>query len=249
MSRGYPDDNIQTAPLGQTIADNAELAARLGAITTLQRSGQVIYASKFIDGSDGCTLASVGAGTAKVLASGGVIGNNCIELYSGTGVGHYAEIIKIFPMVDAVKYGYEFYLSIKSTGGVAAQTVSLAIDIVYNLMLYSYLIDFVSEDDKIIIHDYDAGGIDHPVTLDIPFVIHSITTKPTYNFVKLTIDVSNANYLRLLFANLSYNLSPYKPKIVSYTLSGLSQFNLTMQYDTLPAYSYLGSLIFTMNEP
>jgi hypothetical protein len=249
MPRGYPDDNIQASPLGQTIADNAELAARLGAKTTIQRSGNVIYSTDWSNGASDWLIAPAGFATGLVVANNGIISPCSLELYPGDMSGNFIDVHKRFPTIDLHNAAWEFYIDFRSTLPPSVPTVTFIIDIVHNLTRYFYVFDFLPATQQIDIHYWDATHVLFHAIITLPFALFGSVTNSYWHFVKVTVSPITGTYKSLLIDDQAYDLSAYTPDISPYVNAGYTRLAINYTDALSNAIVYLGSTVLTINEP
>ena len=249
MPRGYPDDNIQSSPLGQTVADNAELAARLGSLSTVQRSGQVVYMTKFANGNLDWLVDEGGNGRVRTLANAGHLDTTCLSLWSGSGAGDYAHIQKILPLVDFAKGGCEFYLDFPYPGVLLHQHLTMTVKLNHGGYNHFFAVDFIPIDNQIVLQTYNQAGAADYQTIDVGYDLSSATYVNLWHYVKLTFDGHNNKWGILYFNNLALNLSSYYGTQAAASYGGYFSVVFSLPYEHTSYYTRLGSFMVTMNEP
>lgn len=249
MPRGYPDDNIQSYPLGQTIVDNSELAVRLGAFTTLQRSGQMIYGTKFTNGMSEWITSITGNGYAKVKATLGAYDNTSLELFCGTVAATKAAVAKYMPMIDATRIGLEFIVNFQFNVPVAGPII--LIDVLVNSHGFSYIFQFTinANTNQILVDYLDTFGVPQTYTITIPYALRDDSVIVRWHYFKLTADVQGGKYLRLLVDDLAFDLSSLIALNGVATAYGFIQAYYSYTYLLNGGVTHLGSTIITINEP
>jgi hypothetical protein len=249
MPRGYPDDNEQTNPLGQTIADNAELAARLGSVSAIQRSGQVIYATKFMDGLVDWFISTTGVGYVKTRANLGIIAPTCMELFGGVTPADAATATKHLTLIDANKIGVEFYINFLDGTPHPDPDPSLEVQISWHNVLYEFMYTFHPKAGQIGIDYVDSGGGHHTYTINVGYSLLGLYDHPVWHYFKVAVDPSHNNYGRLYIDNLSVNLSSYPPPNDAVTIAPYIMLYFLYNHVANAQPIRLGSMVVTMNEP
>lgn len=249
MPRGFPDDNQQSNPLGQTVVDNAELAARLGAKTTIQRSGQVIYSTDFRDGMAEWGTSVVGAATVNLLANRGIISQECVRLYAGVLAGEIASMTKRMPIIDAPSAAIEFYFDMAMDGLTHAGALRFLLEIDWHQKKYEFSGLLVGNTNNLELDYEDAGGAPHVLTIHLPMVLKENSIPPYWHYVKLTVNPENERYKSIIIDDVAYDLTPYFHHGKGLTFPGQISATYSYTYTGTTAYIYIGSTVITINEP
>jgi len=102
MAHGASDDsNVQIEVDQYRLDDMAELAARLGSIVTIQRSGKVVFLDDFESGLGGWTISFLAAGGQAIISNESTYqGGSAARLDSGIGAIPTTTITKWIPAFD-----------------------------------------------------------------------------------------------------------------------------------------------------
>lgn len=249
MPRGFPDDNIQTNPLGQTIADNAELAARLGAVTVIQRSGNVIYSTKFSEGLADWRLISGVGGTANVMANFGLVGPTSLNLNPGIAPLGAIAAHKYMPMIDAASMGLEANVCFATGVPVPAPSLIIQVTIDWHAKEYRYMVVIKAGTQELEVHSYSPAHVDTPYTIPIPYSILATIAQPGWHYFKLSVSPDKETYLRMLFDDLAVDLTPYSPDIYFLAVENFIEVSYTYTHVADNQPIYIGSTVLTINEP
>lgn len=249
MPRGYPDDNIQSSPLGQTIADNAELAARLGSITTVQRSGQVVYATKFTDGASDWYIYPQSDAYGKVRGNLGIIAPTSLELYPGVLDTGYILAFKLFPMLDISRAGVEYYVNFKRTAAAPDQDLQVFVAVTLEGVEYVFIMHWLPKTNQFDIYEYTGGTVLVHHVYTLPYDLYDSLDYPTFHYVKLVVDPENRRFLRLYVDYLAYDLSMYECAYHIPIDSPSIIVRFYMGHIVDATVVNIGSVVLTINEP
>jgi hypothetical protein len=249
MSRGYPDDNIQEFPLGQTIADNAELAARLGALNTLQRSGSTIYKTDFKDGAGDWYLSVVSGGSSKVRANIGIVSPSSLELDPGSSGSDEAWVIKVMPLIDYTKLGWEFLLSFFRAVPVYDPEINLSANVAVGSEMYYFAWHILPLQEKVVIDSYTPPATLVPYEIPLGYNLFPDSGHYLFHYFKLFIDIGKARFDHIIVDSQAFSLLNCLPRITSVGFTPSVQLTTRYPYvaDALPCY--IGTTILTINEP
>jgi hypothetical protein len=248
MPRGYPDDNIQTNPLGQTIADNAELAARLGSVSVITRSGQVIYQTNFKDGITDWMLGKLEDGYVKCRGNLGVQSSCCMEIYSGVASGALASAVKYLPMIDLLKVGIEFNIMFDYADPEPDANIIVVYYITIEDKFYQFLFNIKPYSSEIVITYHAGGGVYLPYTITLPFSLVPDTGKKVWHYFKMVLDPENVRYYTLLVDSYAYNLQDLGAVAGSYTAAPGIVITFLESETTYSIPFHIGTCVVTMNE-
>lgn len=193
-----------------SIADYAELAARLGSINTYDRRGNTIWMDDF----EGATLkwdkTLSGAGAAATInAEHPYRGSQHLKLVGGSTVNRRAQVIKYFSYLHISNIGAEvaftadanvlyFILELLTFDGTHYTEVQLWVDPTNDEL--SYL---------------NSAGI----TTVFDDTIDFLESTRDYHILKVVMDPINNTYLRGFFDDTEYDMSTYAAR---HELSGIS---------------------------
>ncbi len=242
MPHGQPDFGAYAAKktVG-SMADNAELAARLGSIVTFDRRGDVVWLDDFEDNIDKWEVMTLGIGAAVVLSNEAARnGSRSAKLTTGPAIDNYAIIIKHLPYPALSKVGFE---------------ISFTIDedlnhLFHSLMLldgtnrYIGSIDYRPDVDELYYYD-DAGAPQLIASgLNLAASIYHFHT------MKLVVDIATMRYVRLILDERTYDLSNYLMQpILDATLPTMWAYFASFTGVAANQSIYVDDAIVTQNEP
>lgn len=251
MVHGQPDYGAYAAK--QTVgsmADNAELAARLGSIVTFDRKGDVIWLDDFESNIDKWETTVIGAGggislSAEQARSGAL---SC-KMITGNLANNYAEIEKRLPYPTLSKHGFEIsfrsfvdrefqwemYVYKGLVGGWMSNTVA-ALQMRY---------DYPNANLEI-----NTGTILVPVwtVIDTPFTL--FTGETLFHTFKMVADLDTEMAVRAVIDYKEYDLSAY-PMLSMASITPMHLrvlFRVTTRVNFVRA-TYADDAIITQNEP
>jgi hypothetical protein len=241
MPRGLPDDGdvLQIGDLYRLL-DMSELAVRLESIVSYHRWGSVVYLDTFRNGLAAWDALSYGVGGHVWLsnlsaASYGV----SVEMETGTGALPYAYIQKTLPSYNSAKYGFSLAFTLSD----------LLDDLQFQITAYDgayeqdYRIRFVCSTNSLEVWLPD-GTWETFATLPIVLKYEKM-----FHVMKMIIDMENAEYRRFFFNQLSYDLSAYAPRKLTYVSNPFLRYTVyAVGGGSLSAAVYVDNAIMTINE-
>ena len=242
MAHGQPDFGAQAAKVTVgSLADMAELAARLGSIVTLDRRGDVIFLEDFESPVFLWTGTGPGAGEIHRLYPGtAVMGSQCLYLETGATAGDYSAVIRRFPVTPKQRYGVE--ARIQRVGIAAYYDIELWIYDGVNYHSAEWRYDRVNN--RLLFLNSDGNFEEKAAGIGLP---------STYNEFwpsKLVIDSETMRYVRGLFAGVEYDLSG---ESMYEDLSGVRpSVHISLEINTpvnFAAGVFFDNVILTQNEP
>ena len=201
MAHGQPDYGMyaRKRTVG-SMADNAELAARLGSIDTYDRRGDTIFLDDFESGINKWSIGAVGTG-ASVLwsAEDARSGAFSAKITAGSDQSHYSRIYKSFQKPILSNLSIEFSFSIVSYpeslflffwlyDGIKASRGTIGYEAVAHLLKY---------------YDSDGNYQNLETSYSLPTGIH------LFNTMKLVVDWENLKYKRLRVNHEEWDMSSY----------------------------------------
>uniref|UniRef100_A0A6M3LZR8 Uncharacterized protein n=1 Tax=viral metagenome TaxID=1070528 RepID=A0A6M3LZR8_9ZZZZ len=199
MSHGQPDFGAYAAKVTVgSLADMAELAARLGSIVTLDRRGDVIFFDDFEAPILNWTGKELGVGhEERLYPDKAFMGSQSVYLDPGGEMGDSTFIVRRFHATPNQCYGLE------------ARKYQVLANAYFNITIWIYTDSKVykahwvynSEEEKLFI--LDSGGEEKEIAANIKTYRLRDEWFPT----KLVIDSLNWKYVRGLFLGKEYDLS------------------------------------------
>lgn len=182
-----------------SLADMAELAARLGSIVLFDRRGKVIDLDDCETPFLKWTPTDVGNGAVALDNTYPKSGSQCIKLTSGDGRNDHGTISKGFMPLSSKRLGLEFIFSQPSTN------VYLQLKMIYfdgaKVYRAGLRLDFNGE-----AIGYQTGELDWT---DIIEVKTFDTSAFFYYPIKFVVDFPTGRYVRLMYGGREYDLSAY----------------------------------------
>jgi len=242
MAHGQPDFGAYSAK--QTIgsmADNAELAARLGSLVTFDRKGDVLWTDDFEDNAAKWLAAYVGgAGTWALSAVRALMGGSSGVLTTAAAIGATAEVIRrvFYPVVS--KVGFE--IAFNFGAGAYPVEFKMTVDDRVNITEYLIRYNFNTSDLDLV----TAGGA--VISIDPNLVVHPAGTG--FHLIKLTVDIATGHFEKVLIDDMSYDISAYGGQVIGLAVSA-GVYLSALVTSTLAAgvNMFLDNAIFTQNEP
>ncbi len=242
MPRGHEDWGVSaSAENASPDLPTAELAARLGALSLYDQTGQLMFADGFEHGLAPYSIDTQGTGTAKVLTAGhSFLGGYSLRLTGGSDGLRYARCSKNFPRPFLTRWGIEARVVLPAGAG------QLHVDI--------RRYDGTTEHKYELLLDLTTQGIR---VLQSDGSYATVTTNANYNNgpdiwhpLKLVVDLDADAWVRLGFATGQYDLSTYSHRDTPN--ASASYIAMTIGVDSDAGANpeiELDSVIYTYNEP
>lgn len=180
------------------VTDLGEVPARLGALPSIDRRGDVVFIDSFESGLAGWFTAVSGAGaTAGLSAAGAASGRYSALLEGGSDLGGYAQIYRRRPLPPDVPVGLECALQIVEE--VSAFTIAL--DRYDGATVTSWAVRYVQGTGAI---EYLAAG---PAWTVLAEDVDLFGPGGVWNGLKLVIDPAFNKYVRVIVNDDEYDLS------------------------------------------
>ena len=242
MPIGGPDYGIYSVRRGSSPSfDLSELAARLGALSTITRTGETLWQSDFSEGLSGKGLSFSGAGSMALLNRERFLsGNYSICFVAGSSPG--CTILKVYaPFELEGSYGVELWGACPLLTGRLNLWFREYVDSTHS-RLFEVSMDFDAPYLKV----YD-GALGWVLLSDDPALVPSIY--PWYQY-KLVVNHDTGHYVRLSWQGTEYDLSDYIYVAGGGIDEGCSYIEIEVigPLEGLTAF-YLDRLILTVNEP
>jgi len=224
-----------------TLRDDAELAIRLGALSSIDRMGEVIFYDNFSDGLCHWTVSKENSGT-EVNEDGTVAdtGGWSIKFYLPTGIINQIRLYRIKPLPYTFRIGFEFAVSL----------ASLCEGMIFRLRFYTgteaiyFGINLNVANNRIEYQDEDGN-----FTTFISDVFFYISTSFFHKY-KFVVDFNTLEYVRLRAMDTTYSMSGLKPYIFNSALNPHLFVEIWgIGSDSGSITTYLDSIILTQNEP
>lgn len=249
MPRGFPDDNIQSNPLGQTVADNAELAARLGSPYTVYRSGNVLYATDFSNGVEDWVREPISDTYVGVRGINTWKGSSCIGMLADFFILPTAVLRKNIPTFLSSSFGLECTLNWECQAILNDAILYIGIYQTIGAFVYGAVIKIDPGAHAIyLLTDVPLPGTYVPIISGLE-EWRATFDRNAYQWFKLVIDWDTLSYKRIYWNNNAVNIS-------SYTLGSIAAFSevyrkvqFFMPGKDNTYYLDIGCVILTMNEP
>lgn len=242
MSHGQPDFGAYAAK--QTVgsvADNAELAARLGSIVTFDRRGDVVWLDNFEENINLWDLTPVGIGSSIVLSDTMVKnGSRSGKLTTGNLIGNRAQIDsrQSYPVLSRI--GFE--ISFTYTPDILQ----------YDFYLYLYSgtqrilgrISYTDLDTTLLLYDNALM-----TAVDTARPLYAATSM--FHTLKVVIDPIAASYVRLILDNVEYDVTAYALLVAADPVTAAHLNAMFRVYTAVNANVsiYADGAIITQNEP
>lgn len=240
--RGHEDWGVSSSAV-QASPDTpaADLAARLGALSLYDQTGQLLFADGFEHGFAPWTQQTSGLGASIVLTAGkSFIGGYSARATGGSDGNRYAGVTKALPVPFLSRWGLEGRATTQSVGG--EFSLSLRHHTGSHLVHYEVRFDMATTALKVLQSDgtyatvVSSSNVDQGIDIWHPF--------------KAIIDLDNRTYIRLLFDDQRVDLTAYSPQVTVNTDQkhiGVDIFCISRagQNDLID----LDSVILTQNEP
>lgn len=240
--RGHEDWGVATGAQNAAVdVAGSELAARLGALSLYDQTGQLLFASGFEHGLVEWVGNTGGTGAAvTLLASGTFLGAYCARLTGGSDGTQIAEIVKDLPRPFLTRWGLESRGRFGQSGGT------------WRIMFRRY--DGSNEHKHEVRLDLLTGNL---TLLQADGTYATVATALSfqrgggiYHPAKLVVDLDNDQYVRLGIGTQSLDLSAYSGRLTAdtqldYIAVNVSCLSRAGSNDVID----VDSVIITHNEP
>jgi len=242
MSHGQPDFGAYAAKVTVgSLADMAELAARLGSVVTLDRRGDVI----FFDDFEAPILNWTGAGDGvadeeRLYPDKAFMGSQSAYLQTSGDIEDSAYIVRRFHATPNQRYGIE------------ARLFQIMADSYFDIALYIYTGSKIhkaewrydGEGSKLFIWDSTGNW------KEIATGIKTLPIRNEWLPMKLVIDSLNWKYVRGLFLGYEYDLSGEATEEDNSEIPPCIELSLAVTNITgVTGRALFDNVIFTQNEP
>lgn len=241
MSRGLPDFGMYAVKSAlASMADNGELAARLGALSRYDRLGDVIFFEDFCSDLGAWEVETSGAlSSAVVTAERSVSGGFSLKLTADSALLRYAGVRGRFPVPYSVMYGLE----VLATPHANIDYSDLGVDIYTGAYHIAFGIRFGYADKEN--YYYKAPG-DWRI---IPGGLSVLLNDHLFVAAKFTFNMSTQKYSRLLLPPRPFDLSDYSGYIEeSAEFPRMECWGRVYSKAATVAVSYIDNVIITAND-
>lgn len=221
---------------------NAELAARLGALTTWDRRGNIIWYDTFENNINNWNLSYTGGGATDLSTARNRSGAHSMYLDVGTDVNDRNNCDYYIPFRELSKLGFEVSFCAESV-----------IDDINSILFWIYWYDGVNVHkgeikwfNNGLRYRNDIGG-----TTAFGTVGNVRTTTKLFHQIKIVIDPTDYTYERVLFDNKEFNITNIPLQASADASIPAIQFGFYIQNSTLNNHTdmYIDNVIITQNEP
>jgi len=222
------------------LSDMGELAARLGSPVTFNREGNVLLLDTFEYGLGRWESSAIAPSTVEISAAWSRYGAYSVKFDIAADAAKYGLVDTYLPYPVKSKYGLEFSLRLNSYIDIIYINLNFADGAQYQ----NYEIRAYPNGELLKLDDQDAGR----VTFADPWIIR--TAGRNWHTCKLVVDIVNQYYQRLIWNDVEYDLTAYRPEVD--TSTDASRIFLRLQFygsNSGAGVAYLDDVIFTQNEP
>jgi len=221
--------------------DNAELAARLGACSTMDRRGNLIWYDDFEAAAavKWTIFTDVGA-TAALSTDRAWMGNQSMKTVTPAVINNSASLTKIFSLPPERRMGAEFMFCITTEKPVIILGV-------YGYDGTSNVIGGIKYDHNLEkLYYFNSAG----AFIELPLYDSLLITTEHWFYVKLVVDWDTKKYVRLIFSSTEYDLSSIDLR----TIASIVKKYITVEIKNMAgtnaaATVYFDNFILTQNEP
>ena len=249
MPRGYPDYNSPASNIGAVSFDSAELAARLGSLSRIDRLGSVIYQDNFSESLSGWGISKSTQAVVNIVSTPVFDGSGSLHIGILDTSGNLAGVSKYIPVHDVSRAGLELTFGIKYALGYG---LPLRIISSYAVSTFSttFQLTIYPDPGKITIHRFTGSLplVETDIITGLP-KLNPNTVSQSYHHIKLVVDPEQGKYVRLYFDDTSMSLSQYSSNLAVAGSYNSNLVQLVVPTTTLDGDIYIDNLILTLNEP
>jgi hypothetical protein len=249
MARGYPDYGIATGGYGQLVLDVAELSARSGGKSRYDRQGRVFFIETFENGLNNWNVIPGAGGEINVSTKYPFDNSLACRIIPPNIPGDSGIISKNFPLISETIHGLEFLFMFEGQFGVDSGVITLLYYYTDGTQRYLYSVEIDPNNETVAIQT-DTGGAGIWVTvIDGTGQLDEAPDTRKYNYFKVTFDLVNLRYGRVLLNSLGANIGAYAPGF--YDLSTIPSTLLQLSYTEITGAIPLDvtNIILTHSEP
>jgi len=221
--------------------DNAELAARLGACSTMDRRGNLIWYDDFeAAAAVKWNIAEDVGGTGALSTDRAWMGNQSMKTVTDDDIGDLVRLAKIFTLPIERRMAAEFMFFI------AAGKPTTLLNIVGYTGTASFQAQIKYDHNLQKIYYYNSAGAWVELTI---YDFTTILLEPWF-FMKLAIDWDTKKYIRFIFCGTEYDLSDIDMKTAANASKKHVEIYMYNTAETAAAATvYFDNFILTQNEP
>lgn len=211
MPRGTNDYGNNPSGYGQFVTDMGELAARLGAKSTMERKGRVLWYDDHTKGLGGYVPVIGSPGVyelAPLAAFSSALG---IKITPGTTTTTMYGLVKYLPILYTGKYGVECIIGFYSPDSAQASKAAVGFYYYSGTVLYPmlFVIDPPNKTLAVRTTPYTPATYTTVYTIPSTYFVSSTVIMPHY--VKFTIDTSTPTYGHYIVDTYGGSLAGYTP--------------------------------------
>jgi len=244
MARGAPDYGLYAVKIAPIVglADLGEAVVRLGAISTWDRRGYVVYQDSFEEPNLLWKVEKTGTGWKPYLSSFTAwMGSQCAYLNAPYSASSKSTMSSWMPLLKEGRLGFEFWLQFEAWTP-AYFHFQVYIDDGVNTAYLALKTDFIAGTLQI---RTDAGWV--IAVTDIMFTLDKHFFVP----IKVVIDTTTDKYVRLMVANREFDLSTHS--LLDMGVSTDHYINVIVEVVASGAladqFAYFDNFIMTQDEP
>lgn len=242
MTHGAPDNfQVQPRNIVYVLQDDAELAVRLGAVSSIDRLGNVLFFDDFSNGKEAWYTLISGTGAAVAISAGRYRhGGFSLKLTGGSNSARFAMCQAVLTYPDPSKMGVECNISFNNE----ADSIQTKIYLYSGSAVYSCIIKIDITNNKLQLYDRNNTWQDIATSLNL------LASDYNFHSLKAVGDFVNGNYIRVILDGVSYDISSH---LLGYEVSTTNpQLTVHVVNGSKSGYNgiaYLDSVIITRNEP
>jgi len=219
---------------------NSELASRLGSSVSWDWRGNVLYEHDFGVGM-GCVLPSVSGAGAGISLDAGYwgFGGYSLKMIAGSNASHYARFQLSVGICPSATFGFAVRFSITPD----TEAVGLMLEQMVGAGSPWAFVKLDVTNGQLQVYE-DGTGYVNVQAVDIPTVSYA------FCWIKVVIDATTGHYVRLMFNDVSVDISAYSYSTIVSATAGLMlcQFTNTGRAANNDVV-YVDDIILTVNEP
>ena len=220
---------------------NAELAVRLGAISTVDRRGNVYWTDSFEDAPIKWIIDKTGTGSAVAFDTNyAKNGKQSLKMTTGNAIGDLANITHLFPKPVDTRLGFE----ISFTANNDIDMFLFGIDVFDGATRYISRVRY-HPDTKILEIMVQGGGYE-TIATDLELRVSNYM----FHTLKFVIDYSTKKYVRCVLDGIEYSISQHE----IYHGDDVTKISFTQIFQIMTAADsnesvYVDAAVVTLNEP
>lgn len=242
MAHGTPDWGVTAGAVTTfQLTDLGELAARLGSLDTFDRRGDLVWGDGFEFSLNKWEVTTDGLGAAVALSTARARnGRYSCLLTAGSDSARFAEIQHAHPVPVTSRLGFEGSFSLGSN----LTTLDFTYHIYNGSTLRIWSIRYDDANDRL--QYFNSAG----VAVTIASALNLPIQQTNFHTLKLVVDYSTGEYVRLLLNNVTYDLSGIAGRSLASAVAAhqrvfVDLVGIVAQNNTV----YVDDVILTQNEP